>query len=158
MARNEARKKPFKFVLLHSPSVHILNLNTTNHNDESISKFKKVVEDSAKKMIETAAIIIKENPSIEKVIIADSVPRFDPASVDPHGLKPKLAQYSNKVQREFAAQCELKENIYVGSHDITANADTFGRKDHAKFDGIHMYGHSGCKEFTASLVNILSNV
>jgi hypothetical protein len=45
------------------------------------------VEDSAKKMIETAAIIIKENPSIEKVIIADSVPRFDPASVDPHGLK-----------------------------------------------------------------------
>ena len=73
-------------------------------------------------------------------------------------MKPKLAQYSNKVQREFAAQCELKEKIYIGSHDITANADTFGRKDHAKFDGIHMYGHSGCKEFTASLVNILSNV
>jgi hypothetical protein len=50
----------------------------------------------------------------------------------------------------------MKQKIYIGSHDIMSNADTFGRKDHAKFDGIHMYGHSGCKEFTASLVNILS--
>ena len=74
VARNEARKKPFKFVLLHSPSVHILNLNTTNHNDESISKFKKVVEDSAKKMIETAAIIIKENPPLKKLSLLTVYP------------------------------------------------------------------------------------
>ena len=158
VARNQAKKKNFKFVLLHSPSVHISNLNTNINNDESISLLKKVVEDSAKSMIKTATIIIRENPSVERVIIADCAPRFDPVAVDPHGLKPKLAQYSNKVLREVVAKSELKEKIHIANHSITGNEETFGRKDVPNFDGIHMYGNSGCKEFTASLIHILSNV
>ena len=51
VARNKAKPEKFKCVLLHSPSVHITNLDTRVDSDESRNYFKKVVENSAKKMV-----------------------------------------------------------------------------------------------------------
>ena len=101
---------------------------------------------------------MKENPSVEKVVIVDAVQRCDPAVNDPFGMKPQLAKYSNEVQREILARSELKDKIHIENHTVTCNESTFGSSESKHFDGIHLYGSRGREEFTASLVKILSNV
>ena len=52
----------------------------------------------------------------------------------------------------------MKDKILIGNHNISMNSETFGMNDSPMFDGIHMHGNGGCKEFTGSLVHMLSNV
>ena len=82
------KKKPFKFVLLQTPSVHITNLNTENNAESSIKKYKDVVEKSAGKMVELAEAILKENSSVEKIFLVDCAPRCDASRNYLFGLKP----------------------------------------------------------------------
>ena len=119
VARNEARKKAFKYVVLQSPSVHITNMNTEDNSEDSISQFKNIVEKSAAKMVAVTERIIAENPSVEKVIIADCIQRWDPKQNDPHGLKPKLAGYSNTVIRNLVMCSASKAKIMIGSHSFS---------------------------------------
>ena len=80
-------------------SVDITNLNTSDTSNEAVESYKTVVEKSTSKMFETANTLIDENKSIDKVIIIDRTPRFDAKTVDPFGLKVKLAEYGNKLNK-----------------------------------------------------------
>ena len=106
VANQETRKRNPKYVVLQCPSVHITNMNTTSANDDDIKNMKKEVSEASAKMIEIAENLIKVNPSIEKVVLFDSIPRFDQQSCDPEGLKPKLARYNNEMQRKLASESE----------------------------------------------------
>ena len=43
VVKKEVKKKPFKFVLLQTPSVHITNLNTENNTESSIKNIKMLL-------------------------------------------------------------------------------------------------------------------
>ena len=60
-------------------------------------------------MFDTIEAIIKDNPTIEKVILLDRSPRFDALETDPNGLKPELALYGNTLNEEFIAESTFKD-------------------------------------------------
>ena len=137
VARNEAKRKPFKYVFIQSPSVHITNLDTKVNSNEDINMFKHVVEQSAAKVVAVTERVLAENPTVEKVIIADCIPRVDQKNDDPHGLKPELAVYSNTVMKNLVSSSDSKAKIMIGNHSISCNADTYGLMDGPTFDAIH---------------------
>ena len=101
VARNTARTNKFKIVVMQSPAVDITNLHTNDNSADAVINYKKVVENSTRKMFEVAETIIEENKSVEKVIILDRTPRFDTQTEDPFGLKPKLATFGNELCRKI---------------------------------------------------------
>ena len=87
------------------------------------------------------------------------IPRYDPKSVDPLAIKPALSQLFNNTLAEQWINSPLKERIFVGTHNIDCTgAIQAARYKHTKsgrFDGIHLYGSSGGKAYTKSMLNIL---
>ena len=158
VARNETKKRAFKYVFLQSPSVHITNLNTQEIDEVSINLYKNVVEKAAEKVIAVSKRLITENPTVEKVIILDCIPRYDKNENDPHGMKAKLANYSNSVVKDIVKSSPSNSKIMIGHHSFNCNADTYGNPSVTRFDGIHMNGHMGTSEFTLSILNIISDI
>ena len=86
-------------------------------------------------------------------------PQYDPIDVDPLGLKAALSQLFNNTLVELWLSSPLKDKIFVGSHNIDCSgAIQSARYRHTKtgrFDGVHLYGASGSKAYTKSVLNIL---
>ena len=73
-------------------------------------------------------------------------PRYDPANVDPLSIKPALAKlYNNTITKQWM-DSQFKDRITIGNHRVTKTG---------KYDGIHLYGNSGRKAYTNSVINIL---
>ena len=123
-----------------------------------MKEMKKEVSESAAKMIEVAENLVKVNPSLEKVVLVDCIPRFNHESSHRCGLKSKLARYSNDVQRQIASESEFNDKMIIGNHTMNCNPETYGDKNLPYFDGIHMNGRKGTETYTKSLANILSRV
>ena len=103
--------------------------------------------------------LFQVHPELKKVILLKQIPRYDPQEVDPMAIKQALSQLFNNTLVQLWVDSPLKNKILVGSHNI----DCFGsiresRYRHTKsgrFDGIHLYGNSGMKAYTNSVLNIL---
>ena len=108
-------------------------------------------------MISAARNIIPRNPAVEKVLILDRTPRFDPQSVDPSNLKPKLSEYGNLVLREEHNKSDVKDKIVICSHSLpdVFQQNLFGHPESNGFDGIHYAGVDGANHYTRSVCNIL---
>ena len=97
------------------------------------------------------------NPSLNKVVILKQVPRYEHTSVDPFKIKSSLADLYNDTLVELRACSPLKEQIFIGNHAL----DCFGGvrearyKSKHRFDGVHLYGSSGTKAYTESVLMIL---
>jgi hypothetical protein len=104
-------------------------------------------------------IALERQPSIKSVVIMKQTPRYDPVSVDPMSLKPALSQLFNNTLMELWISSPMKDRIFVGSHNIDCSgAIQSARYRHTKtgrFDGVHLYGSSGSKAYTKSVLNIL---
>ena len=92
------------------------------------------------------------------------IPRFDGKKNDPHGIKPVLANIYNKtlaplLQSWMESESPHKNKIYIGSHYLDCagkiQEDRYWDKRKDKYDGIHMFGVSGRKEYTRSVLQIL---
>ena len=98
-------------------------------------------------------------PALKSVVIMKQTPRYDPLDVDPLGLKAALSQLFNNILVEMWLSSPLKDKIFVGSHNIDCSgAIQSARYRHTKtgrFDGVHLYGASGSKAYTKSVLNIL---
>ena len=150
VAKQETKKRKYKYVLLQCPSVHISNMNTESADNDNMKEMKKEVSESAAKMIEVAENLVKVKPSIEKVVLVDCIPRFDHESSHRCGLKSKLARYSNDVQRQIASESEFNDKMIIGNHSMNGNTETYGDKNLPYFDGIHMNGRKGTETYTKS--------
>ena len=117
-----------------------------------------MVEKAAEKVIAVSNRIISENPSVEKVVILDYIPRYDANENDPHGLKAKLANYSNSVIKDIVKSSPSNAKIMIGHHSFSCNADTYGNPMETRFDGIHMNGPMGTSGYTLSILNIISDI
>ena len=118
----ELSKVDYHSLILQSPSVDITNLNTaklkapeyTNHLEQqtviSAQNFFKVVENA-----------LKIHQNLKKVIVLKLIPRYDPPSVDPFGLKSVLSKMFNKKLEELWMGSSFHSKIFVGSHNIECN-------------------------------------
>lgn len=98
---------------------------------------------------------------MEKVVIMKQIPRYDTTQADPLQLKPALSQIYNNTLADRWIKCPLKDKIYVGTHNIDCTgAIRLARYEctqSGRFDGVHLWGASGGKTLTNSVLNILKN-
>ena len=102
---------------------------------------------------------MKAKPSLTKVLIMKQIPRYDPADVDPLSLKASLSILFNNTLTNLWMESPFKQKMFIGNHNIECNgAIREARYRHTKsgkFDGVHLYGSSGTKAYTLSVLNIL---
>ena len=86
-------------------------------------------------------------------------PRYDPADVDPLSVKPAMSYLFNNTIMDLWMNSPMKDRMFVGTHDIECTgAIQSSRYRHTKtgrFDGVHLYGSSGGKAYTKSVLDIL---
>ena len=88
-------------------------------------------------------------------------PRFDTPDMDPTSLKPNLAKLANATLSGLWLNSTLKEQIVIGCHNLESSGegavhfDRFQKKNTGKYDGVHMYGQTGCTDYTNSVKTIL---
>ena len=104
-------------------------------------------------------LAVERQPFLKKMIIMKQTPRYDPLSSDPLSLKAALSQIFNSTLSDLWMSSPFKNKIYLGSHNIECSGPILlARYHHAKsgkFDGVHLYGPSGIKAYTNSILNIL---
>ena len=114
---------------------------------------------SAKNIFSAAVIAMEHQPSLKSVVIMKQTPRYDPLDIDPLSLKPALSQLFNNTMMDLWMNSPMKERIVIGSHNIDCSgaiqASRYRHTKTGRFDGVHLYGSSGGKAYTLSVLNIL---
>ena len=114
---------------------------------------------SATNLFNAATNALKVQPTLRKVVIMKQIPRYDPSHVDPMGLKPTLSLLFNNTLTTLWMDSAFKNKIFVGNHDIECTGaikeSRYRQTKTGKYDGIHLYGSSGRKAFTLSVLRIL---
>ena len=99
--------------------------------------------------------------NIKIVIFMKQTPRYDPTDVDPLSLRPALSQLFNNTLVEEWMNSPMREKMFVGSHNIECSgsiqAARYRHTKSGRFDGLHLYGASGSKAYTKSVLNILQS-
>ena len=157
---NEVGKQNFEYMIVQAGSIDISNLKTNvEETNEYLEYYKQETVMSAKNIFHSCLLALDRQPSLKKVIIMKQTPRYDPADIDPLSVKPALSQLFNNTLMELWMSSRMKDKIFVGSHNIDcAGAIQSARYRHTmtgRFDGVHLYGSSGNKAYTNSVLNIL---
>ena len=76
-------------------------------------------------------------------------------------MKSALSGLFNETLDQLLSQSALKSRVIVGNHNLDCSGGVLQSRYRSiqsnKFDGVHMYGPSGEKAYTASVLNILSS-
>ena len=157
----EVKKESFDYLILQAGSVDITNLNTKDNPEEHSVYFKQEVRFAAKNLFSAAESALDAQPSLKKVVIMNLTPRYDGAAVDPLSLKPAFAQLFNNTLSELWIDSPLKDKVVIGIHNLECVG---GIKEaryrdirNRKYDGVHLYGPSGKKAYTISVLDILKS-
>ena len=110
-------------------------------------------------MFNSGVIALENQPSLKSVIFLKQTPRYDPVEVDPLSIKASLAHLFNNTLMNLWMNSPMKKNIVVGTHNIDCSgaiqAARYRNTRTGRFDGVYLYGSSGNKAYTLSLLNIL---
>ena len=91
----------------------------------------------------------------------NQTPRYDDKSVDPLSLKPALALLFNNTLSNLWIESPLKAKLTIGIHNLDCSGGVKEARyrdiKNKKYDGLHMYGPSGRKAYTVSMLNILKS-
>ena len=159
VVRRELDYGDFKTLLLQAGSIDVTNLNTSENPEEYMDYFRQITVMSANNIFQAATNAVRSKPYLRKVIIMKQIPRYDPLDVDPLGLKPSLSLLFNNTLSNLWLESPMKDKLFVGDHNIECSgAIREARYRHTKtgrFDGIHLYGSSGRKAYTNSVLDIL---
>ena len=158
---NEVVKTTFEHLIVQAGSVDITNLKTDVNPREHLEYFKQEAVVSARNIFNSCVSAFEHQPSLKSIIILKQTPRYDPSEVDPLSIKPMLSHLFNNTLMELWMNSSLKHKIHVGNHNIDCSgAIQAARYRHTKsgrFDGVHLYGASGNKAYTKSVINILKS-
>ena len=145
-------------MILQAGSVDITNMNTKDEPSKYVEYFKQETVMSAQNLFNAATNALKVQPTLSKVVIMKQIPRYDPSHVDPMGLKATLSMLFNSTITSLWMD-SADERIFIGSHNIECTGaikeSRYRHTKSGKYDGIHLYGSSGRKAFTLSVLNIL---
>ena len=114
----ELLKETFHSLVLQAPSVDITNLNTSNNPSEYIKYFEQHTVISAQNFFSVVENSLQIQPTLNKVIILKLIPRYDPPSIDPLGLKSDLSKLFNEKLEEFCMNSSFQSKVFVGNHNI----------------------------------------
>ena len=155
------RKSKYHSLVLQSGSVDITNLNTKENAAEYLEYFRQETVISAKNLFTAGVNALSVQPSLEKVLILKQIPRYDPVVTDPLSLKPALSQLFNNTLTDQWMSSPHKDKIFIGTHNIECTGaikeSRYRETKSGKFDGVHLFGSSGSKAYTKSVLNILKS-
>ena len=155
------KKGNFRTLLLQAGSVDITNLNTRENTEQYMEYFRQEAIMSATNLFQAGLNALEANPGLKKVIIMKQIPRYDPTNVDPLSLKAALSILFNNTLTRLWMESPFKEKMFIGNHNIECNGSIrearYRHTKSGKFDGIHLYGSSGRKAYTKSVLNILKS-
>ena len=154
-------KDDYQLLVLQAGSVDITNLKTKDNPSKYLEYYRQETVMSAKNLFQSAVEAISASSTLQKVLIMKHIPRYDPSAVDPLCLKPALSQLYNNTLTEEWLQSDYKDIIVIGTHNIECagaiKEARYRETKSGKFDGIHLYGSSGRKAYTLSVLNILKS-
>ena len=157
----ELQKEPFDILLLQSGSVDITNLETRNKPEQNVEYFKQEVVYAAKNLFAVAEDALDNITDLKKVIILNQTPRYDEPSVDPLNLKPAFVQLFNNTLSRLWMDSPWKSKLSIGLHSLECSGGIkearYRDSKNGKFDGVHLFGPSGRKAYTVSILNILKS-
>ena len=160
VCQKELDKTEFDVLVLQAGSVDITNLNTRGNATEHFEYFNQEVNKSAENLFNVAESSLRNHSELKKVVIMKQTPRYDEQISDPLQIKPALAEIYNTKLSNLWVNSSLKDKIFVGSHESIActggiREARYRCTQSKKFDGIHLYGPSGMKTYTNSVIQIL---
>ena len=149
-------------LIMAAPTTDITNLDTsylkqTDRTEDFQFKAKK----SSQNMFRIAEESLEQNPSLQNVIIMEHHPRFDLPSSDPTSLKPTLAKLANAELQQLWLNSSQKERIFIGQHSLVTSGsgrqylNRYRNMKTGQYDGIHLYGSTGVRDYTNSVKSIL---
>ena len=157
---NEVGKANYDALIVQSGSVDITNLKTNTGDAQNyLEYFKQKTIVSANNLYQAVTNAATKNPELKKVILMEQIPRYDSNTSNPPGLKPYLSNIFNET---LGRLCNSDKNskVILGKHKLHCHGGIFEARykniQSNKFDGIHLYGPSGRKAYTDSVLNILS--
>ena len=149
-------------LVMSAPTVDITNMDTAKlQSTENTWGLQEKAIESSKNMLTLAENSLKKYPNLSKVIIFEHPPRFDTIDVDPLSVKPTLARLANTTLGQLWLNSPLKHKIFIGQHSLessgvgTAHFKRYQNSYTGRYDGVHLYGKSGCKDYTNSVKTIL---
>ena len=155
----QLKKDEYQTLVLQAGSVDITNLKTKNDPAAYVEYFKQETVLSAKRFFQTGEKALTAHQALEKVGLMKQTPRYDPANVDPLCIRPALAELYNNTMTECWMNSQFKDKIVIGNHNIDCTGSIkearYRETKTGRFDGIHLYGSSGQKAYTKSVLNIL---
>ena len=157
-------KKKYDTLIMQAGSNEISNINLESPS-LNITQWEKKVEESREKVFQLAQKSLKSNPSLKKVLIVKSLPRYDPSTLDPSSIKSKLNKFGNTVYDRLWLKSGCPNNIHIVDQQMDCQGPLrekrFGNpgsvgQDGKPWDGIHMRGKMAAKHYTHSLARIVS--
>ena len=156
--KNPGREN-FDTLVMSAPTADITNLDTSRLRSlDNTDFYKQRVIQSSRDMFSLAIASLEQNANLRKVIIMEHPPRFDSRNVDPISLKPSLRTLANTTLYQLMDNCSsMKDKIFIGSHSlecagIGATYQARYLDQHTgRYDGVHLYGQSGRRDYTDSV-------
>ena len=145
-------------LVMSAPTVDITNIDTSNVAQKDIYQQKVIT--SCNNMFNIAQKSLNQNPNLTKVVIMEHIPRFDSPDNGPSSLKPDLATLANVTIGQLWLNSPLKHKIFIGRHSLEssgagpAHLARYENRYTGRFDGVHLYGKTGCEDFTNSVKSI----
>ena len=158
--KNSGRDK-YDMLVMAAPTVDISNMDTSKLcPSDNTEVFKQKAVASAQNMFSLAQTSLEQYPTLNKVVIMEHPPRFDAQNVDPTLLKHNLAKLANTTLNQLWLNSTLKDKIIIGRHSLECHGIGRSHLDRyessaGRYDGVHLYGKTGVRDYTNSVKNIL---
>ena len=159
--KNPGREN-FDILVMSAPTVDISNLDTSRLRlQDNTDFYKQRVIQSSRNMFNLAKASLEQNANLRKVIIMEHPPRFDSRDIDPTSLKPSLRALANATLYQLMDNCSSKkEKIFIGSHSLECASigatyqSRYVDQHTGKYDGVHLHGQAGRRDYTDSVKTI----
>ena len=149
-------------LIMAAPTRDITILDTSNlKQTDRTDNFQLKAKKSSQNMFRIAEESLEQNPSLQNVIIMEHHPRFDLPSSDPTSLKSKLAKLANAELQKLWLNSTQKGRIFIGQHSLLTSGsghqylNRYKNSKTGQYDGIHLYGRTGVRDYTNSVKAIL---
>ena len=140
----------FDSVVMSAPSVDITNIDEFTKEEAEM-----VVINSCKNMVKIAEEALEEHRDLTKVVIMEHSPRFD------NETNSNLAILANSTLSQLWVLSPHKDRIAVGRHSLespgigSTHLGRYKNRTTGQYDGVHLYGSTGVRDYTDSIKTIL---
>ena len=158
VAHEALEKDSSDILILQAGAADITTFKTSSHDaKQNMEYFKQQTVIAAQNLFSVATNSLDKYSELKKVVILKQVPRYESNTVDPFRIRASMAQLFNDTLIELRACSVYKEEIFIGNHDLDCSGGIREARYKSKhrFDGVHLFGSSGIKAYTESVLMVL---